>query len=173
MPLSELPKVFVAAVADRQGEKVAIRPFKFENRRFVVGPHALEFVHAPSLRGCVLFGECAQNVDRHHRTVAYLSDLTDAQWKILEPLLLVPSKRGPKHGDDLRHVVNAMLYISHTGCQWRYLPEQFGPWTLDEGLVPVSPMVEERDVDARAVGAARLVAQIARTKGMVAFDGGY
>jgi putative transposase len=81
------------------------------------------------LRGCVLFGECAQNVDRHHQTVAYSSDLTDAQWKILEPLLLVPSKRGPKHGDDLRHVVSAMLYISHTGCQWRYLPEQFGPWT--------------------------------------------
>ena len=61
--------------------------------------------------------------------MAYSSDLTDAQWKILEPLLLVPSKRGPKHGDDLRHVVSAMLYISHTGCQWRYLPEQFGPWT--------------------------------------------
>jgi len=61
--------------------------------------------------------------------VAYLSDLTDAQWKILELLLSVPSKRGPKHGDDLRHVVDAMLYISHTGCQWRYLPEQFGPWT--------------------------------------------
>jgi putative transposase len=61
--------------------------------------------------------------------VAYLSDLTDSQWNLLEPLLLAPSKRGPKHGDDLRHVVDAMLYISHTGCQWRFLPEQFGPWT--------------------------------------------
>jgi len=41
----------------------------------------------------------------------------------------ISSKRGPKHGDDLRHVVDAMLYISHTGCQWRFLPVEFGPWT--------------------------------------------
>ncbi|MHB2027439.1 MAG: IS5 family transposase [Acidimicrobiales bacterium] len=61
--------------------------------------------------------------------MAYSSDLTDAQWNLLEPLLLVPSKRGPKHGNDLRHVVDAMLYISHTGCQWRFLPDEFGPWT--------------------------------------------
>jgi transposase len=61
--------------------------------------------------------------------MAYLSDLTDEQWNLLEPLLVISSKRGPKHGSDLRHVVDAMLYISHTGCQWRYLPEQFGPWT--------------------------------------------
>ena len=61
--------------------------------------------------------------------MAYSSDLTDSQWDLLKPLLLDPSKRGPKHGSDLRHVVNAMLYISHTGCQWRYLPEQFSPWT--------------------------------------------
>ena len=61
--------------------------------------------------------------------MAYSSDLTDSQWNLLEPLLLDPSKRGPKHGKDLRHVVNAMLYISNTGCQWRFLPEQFGPWT--------------------------------------------
>ncbi|MHB8827356.1 MAG: transposase [Acidimicrobiales bacterium] len=65
---------------------------------------------------------CARSRDRHHQVVAYSSDLTDDQWKILEPLLLVSSKRGPKHGADLRHVVDAMLYISHTGCQWRFLP---------------------------------------------------
>jgi transposase len=46
---------------------------------------------------------------------------------MLEPLLVLPSKRGPKHGDDIRHVADAMLYISHTRCQCRYLPEQFGP----------------------------------------------
>ena len=61
--------------------------------------------------------------------MAYSSDLTDAQWGLLEPLLVVPSKRWPKHGSDLRHVVDAMLYISHTGCQWRFLPGEFGPWT--------------------------------------------
>jgi len=61
--------------------------------------------------------------------VVYSSDLTDNQWNFLEPLLLVPTKRGPKHGADLRHVVDAMLYISYTGCQWRFLPDEFGPWT--------------------------------------------
>ena len=84
---------------------------------------------AIDLRACVLFGECARDFGRHHQVVAYSSDLTDAQWKVLEPLLLGTSKRGPKHGADLRHVVDAMLYISHTGCQWRFLPEEFGPWT--------------------------------------------
>jgi putative transposase len=34
-----------------------------------------------------------------------------------------------KHADDLRTVVDAMLYIVRTGCRWRYLPELFGPWT--------------------------------------------
>jgi len=82
-----------------------------------------------ALRACVLFGECARRHDRHHQVVAHSSDLTDSQWNLLEPLVVVSSKRGPKHGDDLRHVVDAMLYISHTGCQWRFLPEQFGPST--------------------------------------------
>lgn len=81
------------------------------------------------LRGCVLFGECPSCRDQHDQAVAYSSDLTDAQWNLLEPLLVHSSKRGPKHGADLRHIVDAMLYISHTGCQWRYLPEEFGPWT--------------------------------------------
>jgi len=40
-----------------------------------------------------------------------------------------PGKRGRKHADDLRTVVDAMLYIAQTGCQWRYLPQSFGPWT--------------------------------------------
>lgn len=40
-----------------------------------------------------------------------------------------PGKRGRKHADDLRMVVDAMLQVAQTGCQWRYLPESFGPWT--------------------------------------------
>ena len=63
------------------------------------------------------------------RGMAYPSDLTDEQWALLEPVFNAPGKRGRKHGDDLRTVVDAMLYIAQTGCQWRYLPESFGPWT--------------------------------------------
>ena len=61
--------------------------------------------------------------------MSYPSDLTDDQWARLEPVFNAPSKRGRKHADDRRTVVNAMLYIAHTGCQWRYLPASFGPWT--------------------------------------------
>ncbi len=61
--------------------------------------------------------------------MSYPSDLTDERWDLLQPVFNAPGKRGRKHGDDLRTVVNAMLYVSQTGCQWRYLPASFGPWT--------------------------------------------
>ncbi len=61
--------------------------------------------------------------------MSYPSDLTDDQWELLEPVFNAPGKRGRKHADDLRTVVDAMLYIVQTGCQWRYLPQSFGPWT--------------------------------------------
>ena len=60
---------------------------------------------------------------------AYPSDLTDDQWDLLDPVFSAPGKRGRKHAEDLRSVVDAMLFIAHTGCQWRYLPASFGPWT--------------------------------------------
>ncbi len=51
--------------------------------------------------------------------MSYTSDLTDEQWALLEPVFNTPGKRGPRHAPDLRRVVDAMLYVSHTGCQWR------------------------------------------------------
>jgi putative transposase len=59
----------------------------------------------------------------------YPSDLTDDQWDLLEPVFNAPGKRGRKHADDLPSVVNAMLHIAQTGCQWGYLPASFGPRT--------------------------------------------
>ena len=61
--------------------------------------------------------------------MAYPSDLTDEQWGLLEPLTCAGPASGPKHGSDLRLVVDAMLHVTQTGCQWRYLPDAFGPWT--------------------------------------------
>lgn len=61
--------------------------------------------------------------------MSYLSDLTDEQWALVDPVFNAPGKCRRKHAPDLRTVVDAMLYIAHTGCQWRYLPESFGPWT--------------------------------------------
>ena len=81
--------------------------------------------------------------------MAYTSDLTDEQWAVLEPVFNTPGKRGPKHAPDLRRVVDAMLYVSHTGCQWRFLPESFGPWTR------VWSLVTQRHLGASADRAAR------------------
>src|SRR3954463_6501678 len=56
---------------------------------------------------------------------AYPSDLTDAQWVLLEPLLLAFENRvrpGPEREVDLREVLNTLLYQNRTGCQWAYLP---------------------------------------------------
>jgi putative transposase len=53
---------------------------------------------------------------------AYSTDLTDEQWGIIEPFMPAPQKRGRKRKVDLREVVNAILYISRTSCQWRNLP---------------------------------------------------
>ena len=63
------------------------------------------------------------------RSMPYPRDLTDEQWELLEPVFNAPGKRGRKHGNDRRTVVDAMLYIAQTGCQWRCLPASFGPWT--------------------------------------------
>jgi putative transposase len=56
---------------------------------------------------------------------AYSTDLTDGQWALIEPFMPGPKKRGAKRQVDLREVVNAMLYISRTSCQWRNLPHDF------------------------------------------------
>jgi putative transposase len=59
---------------------------------------------------------------------AYPTDVCDEAWVVLGPVLTASGKTGRKHGN-LRGVVNALLYRAHTGCQWRFLPSEFGPWT--------------------------------------------
>jgi transposase len=56
----------------------------------------------------------------------YPSDVSDAQWALIRPHLSLPTGGRPQT-TDLREVVNAILYILHTGCQWRYLPADFPP----------------------------------------------
>ena len=52
---------------------------------------------------------------------AYRSDLTDAQWKRIKPLLPKPKWTGRRPADD-REVINGILYVLATGCPWEYLP---------------------------------------------------
>ncbi len=58
--------------------------------------------------------------------MSYDTDLTDSQWKIITPYLDDKTKR--KHS--LRQIVNAIFYITKTGSQWRYLPQEFPKWQL-------------------------------------------
>jgi putative transposase len=59
----------------------------------------------------------------------YASDVTDAEWKLIARLLPKPRRVGRPREVDLRIVLNAMLYILATGCQWRALPKDFPPFT--------------------------------------------
>jgi len=59
----------------------------------------------------------------------YPTDLTDAQWKRLEPLLVATrSRRGRPRTYPLREIVNALLYVLRGGVAWRALPHDFPPW---------------------------------------------
>jgi putative transposase len=61
------------------------------------------------------------------RTHHYPSDLTDAQWKLVEPHIPPEPGGGRPRKTDARDVLDAILYILRTGCQWRYLPSDFPP----------------------------------------------
>src|SRR5215470_4217966 len=58
----------------------------------------------------------------------YDTDLTDEQFALVEPFLPRPKKMG-RPPADLRAVLNAILYLVRTGCQWRLLPHDFPPWS--------------------------------------------
>lgn len=62
-----------------------------------------------------------QNINR------YPTDLTNEQWKYIEPLIPPEKDGGQPRITDMREVVDALLYMSKTGCQWRMLPREFPP----------------------------------------------
>lgn len=62
----------------------------------------------------------------------YPSDLKDKQWDLIKERLPKPKSLGPKGGRppaDTKTMVNGMLYVLKTGCQWRALPKDYGPWS--------------------------------------------
>ena len=61
------------------------------------------------------------------RTHHYPSDVTDAQWALIERHLPPVRSGGRPRKTDLRDVADAIFYILRTGCQWRYLPKDFPP----------------------------------------------
>ena len=59
------------------------------------------------------------------RDERYPSDLTDAEWAIIGPMIPPPKKGGRPRNTDMREAMNAVRYVMRTGCQWRQLPKCF------------------------------------------------
>jgi putative transposase len=60
--------------------------------------------------------------------LAYPTDLTDAEWRILEPLVPTPAPNGRPVDYERREIVNAILYWTRAGGSWRMLPHDLPPW---------------------------------------------
>ena len=71
----------------------------------------------------------------HYRRDAlrYASDLTDAEWALVSGFLPTASKVGRPRKTDLRSVLEAILYMASTGCQWRAIPKDVPPYSTVQG----------------------------------------
>ena len=58
----------------------------------------------------------------------YTSDLTDAEWQLIDYCFPKPTNRGRPREHSYRELLNAIFYVVKTGCQWRNLPTHFAPW---------------------------------------------
>lgn len=75
-----------------------------------------------------------ENRHRYDRDkLRYPSDLTDAEWQLVKPLIPKPKRGGGKRRVDMREVVNGIMYVLSTGCQWRYLPKDLPPRSTVNG----------------------------------------
>src|SRR5215212_6893499 len=59
---------------------------------------------------------------------SYPTDLSDAEWKHIEPFVPAPKCRGRQRIHSPREILNAVFYILRSGCPWRLLPREYPPW---------------------------------------------
>ena len=67
----------------------------------------------------------------------YPSDLTDREWEDINPLIPSAKPGGRNRKSDMRLVINAIFYLTRTGCSWRYLPREYPPWPTVYGYFRV------------------------------------
>ena len=64
----------------------------------------------------------------HARRMPYPTDLSDAEWRLLAPLIPMPKTGGRPATHERREIVNALAYWLRAGCAWRLLPHDLPPW---------------------------------------------
>jgi len=67
---------------------------------------------------------------------AYKSDLTDAQWRLIEPLIPPAKPGGRRRTVNMREIVNGIFYVLRTGCAWELMPLQKTRDLVDKPLNP-------------------------------------
>jgi putative transposase len=122
------------------------------------------------------------------RTKPYDTDLTNDQFALLEPLLPRPKRIG-RPPANLRDVVDGILYLVRSGCQWRLLPHDFPPWStvhtwyrrwrrdgtwqrLHDTLVPAVRVQAGRDPAPRTSAVDSQSVKTTEMGGVRGFDGG-
>jgi transposase len=69
-----------------------------------------------------------ENRARYDRSrLRYPSDLTDAEWAHVEPLIPPAKRGGNRRHVEVREVINGLMYVLSTGCQWRAIPKDLPP----------------------------------------------
>lgn len=70
-----------------------------------------------------------ENRVRYNRDqLRYPSDLTDAEWSLVEPQIRPAKPGGNRRRVNVREVMNGILYVLSTGCQWRAVPKDLPPY---------------------------------------------
>ena len=117
----------------------------------------------------------------------YPSDLSDAEWALLEPLLASPERRGRPPKWSTRRIAEAVFYLLRSGCAWRMLPREYPPWQtvyyhfrkwrrdgrLRQAHDRLRATVRESECRDRDPSGAVLDSQVVRTTGVGGPERGY
>jgi transposase len=77
-----------------------------------------------------------ENRQRYNRDkLRYPSDVTDEEWYGIERLIPPAKRGGRRRGVDVREILNGIMYVLSTGCQWRYVPKDLPPRSTIHGYL--------------------------------------